>query len=320
VNDTPTTRTLTTGVWNIERFGWDRDGRGHHRLGAAVEYILDQTPIPPDILALPEATQCTIDDERPLREEFLTPLARCLRGGWYEPLFSKQPGHGHRNHHYLILVNTATVHPLGWREPGDRAHHIDGRVRAEIFGHDCVLWCKHWRGGQGRDEFDKQANEAAGYGGPNRKTWMAGDFNADSSWHAEEHHSWGVDWETVCEQRGEMDKVEQKGWLNPATGRYEIDTRQIDKLRDLFGFRDAGEEWGDATPTTAHPVDGRGLRIDRVFVSEGWPGQLVDYRVSHCSRRLSDHDYVQATYRMPVAPGHDEITPGLLAEVAALGH
>lgn len=300
VTHTPTTLTtgvLTTGVWNIERFGWDRDGRGHHRLGAAVEYILDQTPRPPDILALPEATYCLLDDQRPLREEFLTPLARHLENGWYEPLFSSSgPGHLHRNHHYLLLVNTAKVHPLGWCEPGGRESRKDGFARAEIFGHEVTLVCEHWRGGLGRHAFDQHACRVSTLGGRKRKSWIGGDFNASSSWPKEVHYTWGMDWQAVCEERDEMDKIEQKGWLNPQTGRYEVDTRQLDKLRQLYGWRDAGEEWGDPTPTDTHPQDGRGLRIDRVLVSEGWPGQLIDYAVSKPPGW--DHAYVRAAYRM----------------------
>ncbi|WNV83084.1 hypothetical protein [Umezawaea sp. Da 62-37] len=44
---TAQTRLLTVGTWNIERFGYDVD-RGHHRLPAALNCLLEQTPTPPD--------------------------------------------------------------------------------------------------------------------------------------------------------------------------------------------------------------------------------------------------------------------------------
>lgn len=304
VTDTPTTRDLTTGVFNIERFGYDRDGRGHHKLGAAVEYILDQTPIPPDILALPEATYCLLDDQRPLRREFTVPLSRHLADGWYEPLFAAAgPPHVHRNHHYLLLVNTSKVHPLGWNEPDGK--RMDGMAPAEIFGHEVQLLCEHWPGGLGRSAFDQAANRISNLGGPRRKTWHGGDYNATSSWEKEVHYTWGVDWQEVCEARGERDKLLQKGWLNPDTGRYEIDTRQIDDVRTIFGYHDAGEEWGDPTQTTCHSKDGLGLRITRIFVSHGWPGELTAYAVSQPPRVISDHAYVRAAYRIPVARSLD---------------
>jgi len=291
------TQPLTVGTWNIERFGYD-PGRSHHRLPAALDWLLEQTPVPPDILALPEATHGHEDGQHAIRLAVNT-LAPHLRTGWYEPLFSRLPAPGRRNHLHLLLVNTAKVHPTGWADPDapDSGTRHYGFAECEIFGHKVNVCCEHWSGGEGRAEFDRACSRVSNMGG-RRKTLLLGDFNADSGWKKELHH--GLDWYAQCEAQDNLDKLEQKGRLNPATGRWEIDTRQIDKLRTIFGYRDMGEESDDPTPTT-RPTIGRGLRIDRIWRSRDFPARPVEYAVRQPPRELSDHAYVFGTYRMNLA-------------------
>jgi len=111
-----------------------------------------------------------------------------------------------------------------------------------------------------------------------------------------------MDWYEQCLTQGNLDKLKQKGWLNPATSRWEIDTRQIDDLRTIYDYVDMGEEYGDPTPTTK-PTIGRGLRIDRIFRSRGFPGEPIEYAVRQPSPRLSDHAYVFGAYRVQPALG-----------------
>lgn len=293
------TERLTVGTWNIEYFGY-ATGRGHHRLPAALEWLLEQTPVPPDILALPEATHGLDDGEHAIRLAVNT-LAPHLQTGWYEPMFSTRPAPGRRNHLYLLLVNTAKVRPVGWYDPdaADSALRHYGFAECEIFGHTVDICCEHWSGGEGREVFERASNRVSNKGG-RRKTLLLGDFNADSSWEGELHH--GMDWYEQCRTQGNLDKLKQKGWLNPATGRWEIDTRQIDDLRTIYDYVDMGEEYGDPTPTTK-PTIGRGLRIDRIFRSRGFPGEPIEYAVRQPSPRLSDHAYVFGAYRVQPALG-----------------
>ena len=294
--------TLTVGVFNIERFGWDT-GRGHHRLSDAVAWLLEQTPVPPDVLALPEARRGLDDGQQAIRT-VTDRLSHGLAGGWYEPLFASKPLPGRRNHLHLLLVNTARVHPLAWHDPAaeDAAYRDSGFAVCEIAGHQVHLCCEHWSGGEGREAFQRAAQRVSTLGGDRRKTLLLGDFNADSGWDKERHH--GLDWYSVCESQGHLHKLEQKGWFNPATNRWEIDTRQLDKLRTLYGFRDMGEEAGDPTPTT-HPETGSGLRIDRIFRSTGLPAEVTGYQVRQPARDLSDHAYVFGAYRLPEPAGTD---------------
>jgi endonuclease/exonuclease/phosphatase family metal-dependent hydrolase len=287
---------LTVGVFNIERFGYD--GQGHHRLPAALDFLLEHTSRPPDVLALPEARRGLDDGQQAIRRKVVHRLSQHLDGGWYEALFASRKPPGRRNHLHLLLVNTATVHPLQWHDPhaDDAAYRDDGFAVCEIFGHEVNLCCEHWSGGEGRAVFDQAANRVAQKGGPTRKTLLLGDFNADSGWDKEFHH--GIDWQAVCEAQGHEDKLEQKGWFNPGTGRWEIDTRQLDKLRTIYGFRDMGEEAGDPTVTT-HRRTGSGLRIDRIFRSAGFPADLIDYNVRQPPQAISDHAYVFGAYRFP---------------------
>ncbi len=239
--------TLTVGVFNVERFGWDQ-GKGHHRLPAALDFLLEQTPVPPDVLALPEARRGLDEGQHAIR--MLTHRLSChLGGGRYEPLFASRTLPGRRNHLHLLLVNTAKVHPLAWHDPGaeDAAYRDSGFAVCEIAGHRVHLCCEHWSGGEGRETFQRAAQRVSALGGRRRKTLLLGDFNADSGWERELHH--GLDWYARCAARGELHKLEQKGWLNPVSGRWEIDTRQLDTLRTLYGYRDMGEEADDPTPT-----------------------------------------------------------------------
>ncbi|MGH3906161.1 MAG: endonuclease/exonuclease/phosphatase family protein [Pseudonocardiaceae bacterium] len=293
--------TLRVGVFNIERFGWDKT-RGHHRLSAALEFLLEQTPVPPDVLALPEARRGLDEGQHAIRS-LTHQLSEHLDGGRYEPLFASRNLPGRRNHLHLLLVNTAKVHPLAWHDPAaaDAAYRDSGFALCQIAGHQIYLCCEHWTGGEGREAFERAALRVSTLGGPRRKTLLLGDFNADSGWERELHH--GRDWFAQCESRDELHKLEQKGWLNPATGRWEIDTRQLDKLRTLYSYHDMGEEAGDPTPTT-HPDTGSALRIDRIFRSTGLPAQVSGYDVRQPPRALSDHAYVFGTYRLSIG-GHE---------------
>lgn len=309
LNDSITT--LTVGVFNIERFGYD-PGRGHHRLPAALDWLLEQTPVPPDVLALPEARRGLDDGQRAIRT-VTHRLSQHLDGGRYEPLFASRMLAGRRNHLHLLLVNIARVQPLAWHDPAaeDAAYRDSGVAVCEIAGHRVHLCCEHWSGGEGREAFNQAAQRVSTLGGLRRKTLLLGDFNADSGWGKERHH--GRDWYAHCAARGELHKLEQKGWLNPVTGRWEIDTRQLDKLRLLFGYRDMGEEADDPTPTT-HPDTGSALRIDRIFRSAGLPADVTAYQVRQPPRELSDHAYVLGTYRLPEQSQQQRGAPNMPSE------
>lgn len=136
-------------------FGWETTS-GHHRLPAALEFLLEQTPVPPDVLALPEARRGLGEGQRAIRT-VAHHLSRYLRGGRYEPLSASRTLPGRRNHLHLLLVNTARVHPLVWHDPAaeDAAYRDSGFAVCEIAGHRIPLCCEHWSGGEGREAFDR---------------------------------------------------------------------------------------------------------------------------------------------------------------------
>jgi endonuclease/exonuclease/phosphatase family metal-dependent hydrolase len=303
---------LTVGVFNIERFGYDA-GRGHHRLRAALEFLLRHTPTPPDILAFPEARNGLDDGQRAVREMTVCTLSPHLRDGWYEPLHASRNLPNRRNHLHLLVVNTSKVQPMGFHDPMgvSPAYRDAGFAPCHIAGHRVMVCCEHWSGGEGRAEFVKAVNRVAPHGGPKNKTLLLGDFNADSSWPQEHHHD--LDWQDFCETAGLMDRVEQKARLNPWSNRWEVDTRQLDRLRGpasgAWGYRDMGEEFGDPTPTT--PMAKGGLRVDRIFRSTGLPATVLDYGVAMPPEPLSDHAYVWGTYLVDVAAEPDPLWDAL---------
>lgn len=285
---------LTVGAFNIERFGYDQ-GKGHHRLPAALDFLLEQTPVPLDILALPEARRGLDDGQQAIRRTVVHRLSQHLGDGWYQPMFASKRLPGRRNHLHLLLVNTARVRPLAWHDPHatDAAYRTNGFAVCDVFEHEVYVCCERWSGGEGRTEFDKAANRVSTLGGQSHKTLLMGDFNTDSGWEKELHH--GIDWYAQYEAQGNLHKLEQKGWFNPLTQRWEIDTRQIGKPRMLYGFKDMGEEAGYPTVTT-HPDTGAGLRIDRIFRSHGFPAVVIDYHVRQPPREILHHAYVYGTY------------------------
>lgn len=171
-----------------------------------------------------------------------------------------------------------------------------GFLKSEIFGHEVLSCCEHWQGGQGREAFNHAANRVSQHGGRDKKTLLLGDFNATSSWRRERRPHW----QRLCHARSETFKLEQKGYFHPILRRWVVDTRQIDKLRKEFGYRDMGEEANDPTPTT-HPQEGSRLRIDRIFRSIGFPGRVTAYTVAQPSWSISDHAYVHGEYEIPYA-------------------
>lgn len=329
---------LTVGVFNIERFGFD-SGRGNHRLRGALDFLLAATPTPPDVLALPEANNGLADQQRAIREDTAYFLSLHLAEGWYEPLFASQAVPGRKNSLHLLLVNTARVRPKAWADPAaplDPGRRHYGWARCEIVGHEVDLCCEHWSGGEGREVFDQAANRVANKGGLKRKTLLLGDFNADSGWDRELHRTNRLNWYHQCRNQDNLDKLLQKGWFDPEgtdpvtgepgweypwdrsgrRGWWTIDTRQLDKLRTIFGYIDMGEEANNPTPTT-NPRIGSGLRIDRIFRSRGFPATAIDYAVAQPPRVLSDHAYVFGTYRLCHASA-DTVDTGL-STVAAGG-
>lgn len=297
--DTDTTtgkehRNLTVGTFNIEYLG-HRKGKGHFYLPDAIGFILESTPILPDIFAFPEATGILQDGETVLRSQLVFPLSEHLSDGWYEPFYAHRGVPGRRNHHHLLLLNNRVVKPLEWYDPGlpGVSDHTAGFATASVFGHKMWICCEHWQGGQGRWAFEAAANRVSAHAQAGRKTLLLGDFNATSSW-TEEHLP---DWQKHCLQYGEEYKLEQKGRYDLATDRWVLDTDQIDKLRKVYGYRDMGEEKEDPTPTT-HPKDGE-LRIDRIFCSPAFPGRAEHYTVFMPPPELSDHAYVYGGYSVP---------------------
>lgn len=200
---------LTVGTFNIEHLGWAL-GKGHHRLDKALDFLLTHTPEPPDILALPEATHCLDNGQYVLRSRVVYPLSQRLSDGWYEPLYASQGLPYQRNHHNLLLVNTAKVKPTRWHDPSGvmaASKRLSGFAEVEVFGHTLLVCCEHWRGGEGRDEFFRAAHRVSTHGGNANKTLLLGDFNTTSGW-SEEHLP--ADWYERCRQRGELGKLAQK--------------------------------------------------------------------------------------------------------------
>jgi len=164
----------------------------------------------------------------------------------------------------VLFVNTAVVQPDEWWEP-----HIPhtreakwGWMRARVWGEPTYLFCQHWQGGLGRHKFWEHASAMAYIGA--ESAIALGDFNATSAWDGERD----LDWHESTALADHMHKRLTKGHL--VDGRWQVDTRQIDFLRLECGWRDLGEDAGDGTATTAEYRSG--LRIDRIMLSESFPG------------------------------------------------
>lgn len=293
-NSARRTAQFRVGVFNIEHFGVDPNTGHHDGLNAAIDFLLQTTPVPPEVLILPECTRFEDKGFAPLRGVINT-LSRALpRGQVYEAFVDDW---GDRRNPPGILFNRSVFDVTNYFRPNKSASPYKGVVKATIQGIEVVFLPDHWPGGSGREEFDRSAQRWKPWSDGN--AIGGGDLNITSSWEKDFRFDdpGGPSWYEVCERRGELRKLEQKGWQNPATGEWEIDTRALDKLRDL-GWRDAGEEAGDASITDAHPADGLGLRIDRILRSPGFHGGQVEgsYFCRQPPREISDHAYVGAEY------------------------
>lgn len=171
---------LTLGCFNIRNLGW-REGHGHSHLDPAIEFLLEHTPEPPDIIALPEATGILEDGQTVLRGRVVYPLSQALPRGSYEPFFASHGVAGRGSHYHLLLVNTNVVTPRQWYDPSYRStsKYRSGFLKAIIHGHDVWLCCEHWSGGEGREVFNASANRVAQHGGTRQKTLLLGGFQRD---------------------------------------------------------------------------------------------------------------------------------------------
>lgn len=290
---------LTVGTFNIEHFGWKED-RGHPGLLPALEWMLEQTPVPPDILFLPEAT-AGLENRQKAIELTTNHLSDRLEGGWYRALHSSQYLGDARNHLYLQLVNLAKVRVIGWNDPfrpGPRSAVYHGCAQCVIFGHEVWTSCTHWEGGIGPAPSEAQVGWAVALSaGGQRAVILGGDKNRDSGWEGERHVIEQLDWEQRCADDGMLYKLLQKGRQDPVTGEWHVDTWAIDYLRKYGGYSDAGEEAGDPTPTT-RARHGSGLRIDRILRSKAFPARVKNYMVRMPPKEISDHAYVVVTYEV----------------------
>lgn len=282
-----TSATFTVGVFNIEHFAAGK-------LDAALEWLLDITPTPPDALILPECTLFDHNGESPIRST-VNLLSRALpRGQVYEACVDHW---GERRNPPGILINRSTFEITNYYRPNRSSAPYKGVVKTTINGIPGVFIPDHWPGGSGRTTFDQSAQRWKQWSDEN--TVGAGDLNITSSWEKDFRFEDpdGPSWYEVCKRRGELRKLEQKGRQDPVTKEWKIDTEALDKLRDL-GWVDAGEEADDPTITDAHPDDGLGIRVDRILRSPGFNGELLDgsYFCKQPPRDISDHGYLGAKY------------------------
>ncbi|MFJ8966722.1 endonuclease/exonuclease/phosphatase family protein [Lentzea sp. NPDC102401] len=285
---------FSVGVFNIEHFGVDRATGRHSRLPLAVDFIRQTTPVPPDVLILPECTRFDYDGHDALRR-VVNELSRALpHGELYEPFVDHW---GERRNPPGVLVNRAKFEVDNYYEPNSNAGPYKGVVKTKIDGIAVVFIPDHWPGGAGRPEFDRSAQRWKPWSTMN--TVAGGDLNITSSWGRDFRFAEpaGPSWYQVCERRGELHKLKQKGRKNPVTGEWEIDTEALDELREL-GWTDAGEEADNPTITDPHPADGLGLRIDRILRSPGFNGEQVpdSYFCAQSPSDVSDHAYVGASF------------------------
>ncbi|APU16218.1 MULTISPECIES: endonuclease/exonuclease/phosphatase family protein [Actinoalloteichus] len=275
------------GTFNYENGGLREDGR--IELGPLIETIARH---PVDVLMLGECPQYRRDGERPLWEA-TNRLSELLGGSArYLPFYSQRVG---RKNHSMLLVSSDVVEPVQWHDPmvADTGYSVAGFLRARVLGVPMWLSSIHWPGGAGRAEFDRQA--AILTERSVKPTIIAGDFNATSSW---EKDIRPADWGAAHLERGSWWKPLQKGRYDTTSGRWVVDTAQLDYLRHDLQFRDFGELADDPTPTTHE--QNCSMRIDRIMASYATPGALVpgSYQVHRPSdaEAVSDHDYVTAAW------------------------
>lgn len=293
-------------TFNAKRGFWD-DEAGAPDLDSVMAH-LDQAPLP-DILGFSEATNYHLDGSRHLYR-LAAMLTEANFGDRFEPFLAEFDGHAN---HPALFLNSRVVEVKQWWQP-HRPHTRRvkwGWVLADVWGVWTWISCQHWQGGLGRHQLDEHAAILAEMG--RHPAIALGDFNATSGWDGEVE----LDWHEATAAAGETRKRLQKGHL--VDGRWQLDTRQLDFLRTDCGWRDLGEEAKDGTPT----ADG-GLRVDRIMVSDRFPGELIpdSYRVhghpappdvvaslsTGCytpAWKQSDHRMVSATIRMPTVPRRD---------------
>lgn len=285
---------FSVGVFNIEHFGVDPATGRHTGLANALDFILQTTPVPPDVLMLPECTRFDYDGRAPQRLAVNVLSQGLPQGEKYEPFVDHW---GERRNPPGVLINGAKFDVTNYYAPDSSSSPYKGVVKTTIDGIPVVVIPDHWPGGAGRPEFDRSAQRWKPWSTVN--TVAGGDLNITSSWERDFRFADpdGPTWYQACERRGELHKLKQKGRRNPVTGEWEIDTEALDELREL-GWVDAGEEAGNPTITDRHPVDGLGLRIDRILRSPGFNGEQVpdSYFCAQPPRNVSDHAYVGASF------------------------
>jgi hypothetical protein len=241
---------FSVGVFNIEHFGVDRATGRHSRLPLALDFIRQTTPVPPDVLILPECTRFEDDGHDALRR-VVNELSRALpHSELYEPFVDDWR---ERRNPPGVLINRAKFEVDNYYRPNSNSGPYKGVVKTTIDGIPVVFIPDHWPGGAGRPEFDRSAQRWKPWSTMN--TVAGGDLNITSSWERDFRFADpdGPTWYQACERRGERHKLKQKGRRNSVTGEWEIDTEALDELREL-GWVDAGEEADNPAITDRHPA------------------------------------------------------------------
>jgi endonuclease/exonuclease/phosphatase family metal-dependent hydrolase len=302
--DTENGQLVRLTTFNAKRGFWD-DDRGRHDLDSVMAN-LNQAPLP-DSLGFSEATRFQHEGHRALYR-LAAMLTEANYGDRVEPFLAEFDGHAN---HPALLVNTRVVEIKEWwnpHRPGTRRVKW-GWLRADVWGVDTWISCQHFQGGLGRHKFDEHAAILAEIG--RRPAIALGDFNATSSWDGEVE----VDWHTATDTAGQKSKRLQKG--HQVGDNWQLDTRQLDYLRQECGWRDLGEEAKDNRVTTNE--NDAALRIDRIMLSASFPGYLIPgtyavheprtiSAVGNCGPpagnwvKKSDHKMVSAMIRIP-GPG-----------------
>jgi hypothetical protein len=214
---------------------------------------------------------------------------------FYRGFLSTRPGF--RNPPGLF-VSVRSVTPVAWYDVYDdntceaRWNYLEARVGRQSVFAKSVRWNSSRGPGHLAEQSALDGRMAA------LPTILAGDFSTTSSAEGEMVQE---DWGENCADAGVPWRRRQKGRRDERAGRWILNTEPVDELL-ADGFRDAGQEAGDFTPTL-RPAAGRGIRVDRVLWSERLPAALVpgSYHVFDADGGGLEHAYVWCELELPEA-------------------
>ncbi|UJW32494.1 hypothetical protein L3Q67_01515 [Saccharothrix sp. AJ9571] len=294
MSSTPETTDLVVVLKNFKRGGLREDGRHDF---TPLLHALKRFPAAPAVIGMPECTRYDRWWGRP-RRQLQRELNRLWPGSRYRGyIITERPG---SRNWPGVFIDCSQITPIRWHRYGTLATRecLWGVLEGSFAGHHLLIKPLHFGTSKGFATLDREVRVLNELADGRKQVLALGDCNAIT-----DQDTPPPNYVQRLKKAGLRHKILYKCAREP-DGQLHLMTGPLSDLEDVAGWRNAGTQAENFTPTVNSRTDGGlGLRIDHILTSPGFTGDLVPdtYRVHiddpEPDPAQDDHRMLSCTYR-----------------------